>query len=171
MRGCGRRTFRRRTMRASARLLRLDELELVAVRVFYERDHGAAALDRARFARDPSAGFSYTLASGGNVGNADRDVAERAAELVPVYAVVVSELEHGRALLVVVADEGERVFLLRPIGRAQELHAEHLGVEVHRALHVSDAQHRVQDSHRLPFMTGRVAAASSRRSRASRNPG
>ena len=45
------------------------------------------------------------------------------------------------------AQKGERVFVLGVLGPAQQLHAEHLGVEVDRALEVAHAQHGVQDSH------------------------
>src|SRR6185436_8680534 len=81
-------------------------------------------------------------------------------------AVVVGELEHRGLFLVVVADEGERILLLRPVGGAQQLHAEGLGIEPDRALQVADAQHSVQESHRFPFRIGNAAPASSRRSRA-----
>ena len=42
-----------------------------------------------------------------------------------------------------VADEGQRVFLLGPVGGAQQLHAQHAGVEIDGSLQVTDAQHGV----------------------------
>ena len=98
-------------------------------------------------------------------------MAEGVAELVALNAIVIGQLEHRGALLVVVADEGKRILLLGTVGGAQQLHAEDLGVELHRALQVADAQHGVQESHRLPFRMGSVALASSRPSRAPRQPG
>src|SRR5206468_670801 len=133
----GPRISRRRTTRASARL---NELDLVAVGIFDEGDHRAAALHRSGLARHPSAVAAHFLAGRFDVRHADRHVAERGAELVALDAVVVGELEHGGALLVVIADEGERILLLRAIGGAQELHAEHLGIKAHRALQVADAK-------------------------------
>ena len=115
--------------------------------------------------------LAHALAGGGHVRHTDRDMAEGGAELVALDAVVVGELEHRRALLVVVADEGERILLLGAIGGAQQLHAEHLGVEVHRALHVADAQHGVQEFHVVSLKTGKAAPASSRRSRAASQSG
>src|SRR5579859_1451591 len=152
-RSCGRRTCRRRTTRASARL---DELDLVAVGIFDERDHRAAALYRPGLARNSAAIRAHLVAGRAYVGYADRHVTERRAELVALDAVVVGELEHRGALLVVVADEGERVFLLRAIGGAQELHAEHLRIEADRALQVADAKHGMQESHRFPLRMGNV---------------
>src|SRR5947209_18510762 len=125
---CGRASSRPRTMRASARSFALDELDLVAVGVFDEGDHRLSALHRPGLAGHFAAAFAHALAGGGDIRHADRHMAEGAAEVVALDAVVVSQLEHGRALLVVVADEGERVLLLRAVGSAQELHAEHLGV-------------------------------------------
>jgi hypothetical protein len=55
-----------------------------------------------------------------------------------------------------VADEGQRILLLRPLGGAQQFHAEHLGVEVDRALEVAHAQHGVQDSHAGMIATSRA---------------
>src|SRR6267142_4994273 len=104
IRSCGRRTSRRRTTRASARL---DELDLVAVGILDERDHRGTALHRTRLARHLAAVVPHFLARLFHVGHADRDVAERAAQVVARHAVVVGQLEHRGALLVVVADEGE----------------------------------------------------------------
>src|SRR5207244_4418110 len=94
-----------------------------------------------------------------------------AAQLVALDAVVVGELEHRAALLAVVADEGELVLLLWTVGGAQQLHTEHFGIELDRALQVADAQHGMQDPHLAPWKMGREAAASSSRSRASRQSG
>src|SRR5436190_15546851 len=136
IRSCGQRTSRRRTTRASARL---DELDLVAVGVFDEGDHRGAALHRPGLARHFAAVAAHLFAGLFYVRHADRDVPECVAEVIALDAVVVGELEDRRSFLVVVAYEGERVFLLRAIGHAQELHAEHLGIELDRALQVADA--------------------------------
>ena len=82
----------RRTAALIAPLV-LDQLDLVAVRILDERDHGRAALDRTGFARDLAALGSHRGAGGGRVGHRDRDVAERGAELVAIDAVVVRELD------------------------------------------------------------------------------
>src|SRR5690606_10328058 len=129
-RSAGRRppsTSHRRSARARAfarKSCGLDQLDLVAVRILDERDHRASALYRAGFAGDAAAGGAYALAGGGDVGHADRDMAVGRAQLVAVDAVVVGELEDRGIALVAIADEGERVALLRPLGAAQQLHAE-----------------------------------------------
>ncbi len=69
------------------------------------------------------------------------------ADVVALDAVVVGELEHGVRALVAVADERQRVPLLGPVGLAQQLHAEHVRVEIDRPVEVADAQHRVQNPH------------------------
>src|SRR5690606_2379902 len=89
----------------------LDQLDLVPVGVLDERDHGAAALDRAGFAGDTSAGVADALAGGGDVRHADRDMAVGGAEIVAIDAVVVGQLEHGGIAFVAIADEGERISL------------------------------------------------------------
>src|SRR6267142_4725313 len=122
IRSCGRRTSRRRTTRASARL---DELDLVAVGIFDEGDDRGAALHRTRLARHLAAVGAHLVARLLHVRHTDRHMAEGGAELVALDAVVVGELEDCGALLVVVADEGERVLLLGAVGGAQQLHAEH----------------------------------------------
>src|SRR4051812_14088918 len=81
------------------RALRFDELDLVAVGVFDEGDDRGAALDRAGLASDLAAAAAYAVAGLRDVGNADRDVAIGAAEVVALDAVVVGELEHGGAAL------------------------------------------------------------------------
>src|SRR5437016_2853224 len=125
----------------------LDELDLVAVGVLGEGDHRGAAFHRAGLARDLAALALYPLAGFLDIGHFDRDVTEGRAEIVPLDAVVVGELEHGAALFAVVADESERVLLLGPVGRAQKLHAQHLGIEPDRAIQVADPQHGVENSH------------------------
>src|SRR5258708_15174984 len=106
IRSYGRRISRRRTTRASARL---DELDLVAVGIFDEGDHRRAALHRPGLARHSSAIRAHLVTGLLDIRHADRHMAERGAELVALDAIGVGELEHRRALLVVVADEGERV--------------------------------------------------------------
>src|SRR5262249_15011764 len=117
-----------------------------------ERDDRRAALDRPRLARDRAAELlrlaAHLLASGRDVGHADRDVAVAAAQLVPVDAVVVGELDLGVLGIGAVAEERKVVLLFGSIGGAQQPHAEHLRIEVDRALEVADPQHGVEDSHR-----------------------
>src|SRR6185436_5442233 len=99
--------------------LALDELDLVAVGIFHEGDDGRATLHRAGLARDLAAGAPHLGAGARDIRHADGDVAEGAAHLVALDAVVVGELEHGGAVLAAVADEGERIFLIRAVGGAQ----------------------------------------------------
>jgi 2-dehydro-3-deoxyphosphogluconate aldolase/(4S)-4-hydroxy-2-oxoglutarate aldolase len=125
----------------------LDQLDLVAVGVGDEGDHRRSALHRPGLARHRAAAGADPVAGRLGVGDADGDVAEGGAEVVLADAVVVGELDLGLLRIRAVADEGQRVLLLRPLGRAQELHAHDLCVEVDRALQVADAKHRVEESH------------------------
>src|SRR5262249_25026805 len=106
-----------------------------------------AALDRAGLARDGAAPGAHAFADGGDVGRADREVAEGGAEFVGIDAVVVGQLDLGAVGARAVAEEGELVLLLRPVRRAAQRHAEVARVEVDRALQVADAQHRVEEFH------------------------
>src|ERR1700694_2871377 len=128
-------------------LLARDELDLVAVGVLDERNHAGAALDRPRLARHLAALRPDRIAGLANIVDLDRHVPIGASQVVALDAIVVRQLEHGAALLGVVAHEGELVPLLGTVGGAQQLHAEHFGIEADRAVQVADAQHGVQDSH------------------------
>src|SRR5450755_4521674 len=103
---CGAREERARLLGA------LDQLDLVAVRISDEGDHGRSALDGTCLARDGAAAAADLLAGGLHVGDADRQVAERGADLVARHAVVVRQLDLGLLRVGAVADEGERIFLL-----------------------------------------------------------
>src|SRR5262245_36160764 len=74
---------------------RLDELDLVAVRILDERDDRPTVLHRAWLAHDLAATRADLLAHLVNVGRAKGHVSERVAELVAVRVPVVGELEHG----------------------------------------------------------------------------
>src|SRR5205823_286238 len=54
---------------------------------------------------------------------------------------------HRAAAFVAIADERERVFLLRTIGPAQQRHAEHVRIEIDRPLQIADAKHCVKYPH------------------------
>src|SRR6185369_15763529 len=82
-----------------------------------------------------------------HVGHAERDVPEGGAQVVAIDAVVVGQFDFGMLGIVAVADERQRVLLLGPLGRAQQLHAEHAGVEVDGALQVAHSEHGVEKSH------------------------
>src|SRR5262245_43455071 len=144
IRGCGRRTSassstsRSRTLGACparvclrGRLVALDELDLVAVRVLDESDDARPALDRAGVARHLAAAPLHLCACLGGVRHGDGDVAVGRAEVVLVDAVVVSELEDRGPVFGVVADERERVLLLGMVGGPEELYPEHFGVELY----------------------------------------
>ena len=98
-----------------------------------------AALDRAGFARDAAAVLGVSLRTASQVAAASstamRDVPEGAAHLVLVDAVVVGELEHGARLASSPKPTKASEYLCSgSVGLAQQLHAEHAGVEVDRAL-------------------------------------
>ena len=74
-------------------------------------------------------------------------MAERRALLVVVDAVVVGQLDLGLARVAAIAHEGQVVLLLGPQRLAQQVHAQHLGVEIDRSLQVADPQHGVEHEH------------------------
>src|SRR3954471_6017003 len=118
----------------------LDELDLVAVRVFYERDDGGSMLHRTGFARNLAALRFYRFAGFVGVVHFERDMAISIAELIGFGIPVVRELEDGGIFLAAVADEGQREFAVREILLAQQLHAQHAGVEIERALQIAHSQ-------------------------------
>jgi hypothetical protein len=71
---------------------------------------------------------------------------------------VVGELQLRVLGVAPIADEGQGVLLLRPLGGAQQVHAEHLRIEIDRALEVANAQHGVQDSHGRMIASERAAS-------------
>jgi len=145
---------RRDSAQADARGLEvaLDQLDLVAIRVRHEGDHRGAALDRPWLARDIAPRGADPLARRVGVGNADGDMAVGGAHLVGLDAPVVGQLDLGLAgVAPVKAQEGQRVLVLGVFGGAQQLHAEHLGVEVNGTLQVAHPQHGVEDAHDRNF--------------------
>ena len=110
------------------------------------------------FVTDPD-GYKIELiqraegAGGIGIGHADGDVAIGRAHVVLLGAPVVGQLDLGLAgVAAVEAQKGQRILVFGVLGRAQQLHAQHLGVEVDGALEVAHAQHGVQDSH-APIVT------------------
>jgi len=66
------------------------------------------------------------------------------AHFIVIGAVVVSQLKLGMLRVVAVADKSQAVFVLGVFRSAQQLHAEHLGVKIDRALEIANAQHGVE---------------------------
>ena len=123
--------------------LALNEFDLIAVGVAYERNHRGAAFDRSRFPRNVAALRLDVRAGFGDVLDRDRDMAVGGADIVFVDSVVVGQFQFRVLRICAIADEGERIFLVGTVGIAQELHAKHLGIKIDRALEIADAQHRV----------------------------
>src|SRR5690606_14892989 len=108
----------------------LDELDFVAVGVFYKGDHGGAVLHGAGFARHLAA-FLLDLFTGFvGVFDFERDVAIAVAEVVGIGVPVVGELDDGAFAFVLVAHEGQRELAFGVVFAAQDAHAQHVGVEV-----------------------------------------
>jgi hypothetical protein len=87
------------------------------------------------------------VAGGLGVVDLEGDVAVAGAEVVGGGVPVVGQLEHGGLGLGAVADEREGEAAVRVVAAAQQLHAEHVGVEGERALQVADPEHGVEDAH------------------------
>src|SRR5450830_218755 len=70
----------------------LDQFDLVAIRIGNKRNHGAAALDGARFAGDVAAVGAHGFAGSVNIVGGNGDVAVGRAHFVFRFAVVVGQL-------------------------------------------------------------------------------
>src|SRR5262249_43269284 len=122
----------------------LDQLDLVAVRIFDEGDLRAAVLHRARLADDLGPLAPELVAGLVDVVDAERDVPGGGGGLgVPV----VRELDHGVIALVTVADEGQCESPAGIVVPTEKPHAQHVAVEAERALEVSDPEHRMEHPH------------------------
>jgi len=75
--------------------------------------------------------------------HAQRDVTESGAMLVGLDAPVVGEFKLGMIRVAAIADKGQCVFEVRIFRGTQQFHAQHLGVEINRALKVANAHHCV----------------------------
>src|SRR5262245_43594069 len=155
-----------RTWRSALQLLALDQLDLVAVRVFDKGDHRGAELDRPGRPRDLATGLGHLLAHARDVRHANSQMAESGAELVGFVAPIVGEFDDGMVLLIAVADERQGVLAFRDLALAQELHAHGAGVEGDRPVEVVHADHRVQHAivgggvgHSLLLYLSRIIAA------------
>src|SRR5574337_124858 len=102
----------------------LDQLDLVAVRVFHEGDHGGAVLHGARLPYHLAAPGTDVLAGLVGVRHRQGDVAVGGAQLVALHAPVVGQLQHlgveiQRALQVADPEHGmENAHRRAPIRRA-----------------------------------------------------
>src|SRR5690349_11017408 len=87
----------------AARSATLNELDLVAVGIFDKGDHRRAELHRAGRPRDLDPGLAQRFAGGIDVGHADREMAEGAAEIVGLLLVpVMGELDDRAVVLVAI---------------------------------------------------------------------
>src|SRR3954469_2768699 len=86
---------------------RLDELDLVAIRILHERDHGRAVLHRAGLADHGAALLLDRRTRCVRVVHLDSDVTVPAADLVRPGVPVVGQLEDGPFRLRTVANEGK----------------------------------------------------------------
>src|SRR5580692_8208904 len=97
-----------RRSRVSGLLLPFDQLYLVAIGVIDKRDHRAAMRHRPGRARDLDAGLGEALAGRVDIGHADGEMAEPAAERVGLGLLpIMGQFDHRAVLLVAIADEGE----------------------------------------------------------------
>src|SRR3984957_18119131 len=117
----------------------LNHLHLVAGRVFDEGDMRAAELHWAGLAHHLDALFLERTAGRVEVVHADRKMTEGAALIVGFGTPVVSQLDDGVAVLIFIADEGEREFSVGIVVLAQQLHPETVAVELERLIQIVDA--------------------------------
>src|SRR5581483_7285499 len=160
-RGCRSRCEADRRLRfAGSPLLALDELDLVAVRVFDEGDHRGAVLHRPGLAGDLAAAPLDLGAGLVGVVHLQRDVTVGRAKLVLVDAPVAGELELGAADLLavdplVVAEEGEGELAVGVVPPRQQLHPQDLGIEGDGAVEIADPQHGMEDAHGISYSAPR----------------
>ena len=75
-------------------------------------------------------------------------MAVRRADFVAFGTPVVGQFEFGLGRIAFVTEKSQAVLVVRVFGPAQQLHTQHLGVKINRALEVANAQHSVKKSHR-----------------------
>src|SRR3546814_18944095 len=83
----------------------LYELDLVAIRIFNEGDHGGAVLHRPGFARDLAAALAHQIAGLCGIVHFECDVAVAIAEIVTAGVPVVLPPDDGAVALVLIAAE------------------------------------------------------------------
>ena len=129
-------------------VLALDQLNFVAVGVRHKSNHGAAAFDGACFAGHIAASGLDLLAGCIGIGHTQSNMTVSRTHVVALSAPVVGQLDLRLTRVAAFkAEKGQRVLVLGVLGRAQQLHADDVGVEVNRALEIANAQHRVEESH------------------------
>lgn len=141
---------RLRSTQASAcsALSPLNQFNLVPVWIGDEGNHGGAAFDGASFARDVAASGLDLLAGGIRVRNAQRDMTIGVAVVIAFHAPVIGQFNFCLAWVAPLkSQKRQRILVFGVLRLAQQLHAQHLGVEVDRALKVANAQHGVKESH------------------------
>lgn len=119
------------------------------VRVFDEGQDAGAMLHRTRLAGDLAAARADILAGLVDISHFQGDVAIAGAQLILVHAPVIGQLDDAVVVLVTVADEGQGELAVRVILAAQQGHAQDFGIEGDGFIHVADAQHGMQQSHRF----------------------
>src|SRR5690606_11156644 len=136
--------------------LALNELDLVAVRVFDESNDCLPMLHGAGFACNFAAARLDVVTGLVGVFHFDRDVAVAVTEVVAGRVPVVGQFDHRAVGFVLVADEGQGEFAVGVVLAAQQAHAQDLGVEGQRLLEIPYAQHGVQNTHSILLckMTG-----------------
>src|SRR5690606_11935098 len=106
------------------RLAGLDQLDLVAVRILDEGDHGTAVLHRPGRARDLHTLLLQTLTGAIDIRHADRKMAETGAVgIVFLLAPIVSQLQDRMVCFVTIADEGQGEFASRIVLPPKNLHS------------------------------------------------
>ena len=129
----------------------LHQLDAVAVGVFDKGDDRAAMRHRAGRARHLDPGGGELFAGLVDIGHADREMAEGAAQRIGLRLIpVMGQLDHRRIGFVAIADKRQGELAGRVIALAQQLHAEQLGVEMQRFVEVLDPEHRVQQGGPCP---------------------
>ena len=77
------------------------------------------------------------------VGNLERSI-KFYTEVLGMKLLRTTDRPDQKYSLAFVGYDGERILLVGPVGGAQELHAEHFGIELDRTLEVADPKHGVQ---------------------------
>ena len=115
------------------------------------------------FHRSGLTDYPTALAADGGTGAADvlnpeGDVTVGISELVGVGVPVVGELQHRLLRLRPVTQEGQGEASTGVLLAAQQLHAEHIGVEDNGAVQIPDPEHGVEHPHGARFPDVNVQA-------------
>src|SRR5450830_644689 len=132
--------------------LAFDQLDLVAIGIRNESDHGVAAFYGTGLTRDVAAIGARCVTGSDDIFCRNGDMAISRAQVVAAGAVVIGQFQFRVVRVRTITNESQGVLVFRIVAGAQQLHAQHFGVKIDRTLQVADPQHGVQNTHGKSLM-------------------